>query len=138
MRMKRVSAMKRLFIMIGMAALVLAGTAQATSARKSHTFRNAAGVTCHYWGGNGVLMCATDNGYAVKMNPARADITRYLTPYNRARSQLAPYSASPLLLGQKWRSADGLALCSSRARGAIDCTAGAHGFSISPKGLVGW
>ena len=137
MRMKRASAMKRLFI-IGVAALVLAGTAQAASAWKSNTFRNAAGVTCHYWGGNGVLMCATDNGYAVRMNPARADITRYLTSYNRARTQLAPYSASLLPLGRKWRSADGLALCSSRARGAIDCTAGAHGFSISRKGLVGW
>jgi hypothetical protein len=136
-RMKPASAMKRLFI-IGVAALVLAGTAQAASAWKSNTFRNAAGVTCHYWGGNGVLMFATDNGYAVKMNPARADITRYLTPYDRARSKLAPYSASPLLLGQKWRSADGFASCSSRARGAIDCTAGAHGFSISRKGLVGW
>ena len=137
MRMKRVSAMKRLFI-VGVAALVLAGTAQAASAWKSNTFQNAAGVTCHYWGGNGVLMCATDNGYAVRMNPARADITRYLTSYSRARSQLAPYSASLLLIGRKWRSADGLALCSSRARGVMDCTAGAHGFSISRKGLVGW
>jgi hypothetical protein len=129
--------MNRLFI-IGVAALVLAGTAQAASAWKPNTFRNAAGVTCHHWGGNGVLMCATDNGYAVRMNPARPDISRYLTSYDRARSQLAPYSASLLLLGRKWRSADGTALCSSRARGAIECTAGAHGFSISRKGLVGW
>ena len=130
--------MKRLFIM-GVAAVVLAGTAQAASASKSNTFRNAAGVTCHHrGGGNGVLMCATDNGYAVMMNPARPDITRYLTPYSKARSQLAPYRASLLLLGRKWRSADGFVLCFSRNRGAIDCTTGAHGFSISRKGLVGW
>jgi hypothetical protein len=130
--------MKRLFI-IGVAALVLAATAQAASASKSNTFQNAAGVTCHYrGGGNGVLMCATDNGYAVMMNPARPDITRYLTSYNRVRSQLTPHRASMLLPGRKWRSADGFVMCFSRNRSAIDCTTGAHGFSISRKGLVGW
>lgn len=130
--------MKGLFI-IGLAALALASTAQAASTWKSNTFRNSAGVTCHYWGGgNGVLICATDNGYAVMMNPVAYDITPYLTPYRRARSMLSPYRAHLLAIGQTWRSADRRVSCSSLFRGAVNCTTGGHGFAISRKGLSRW